>query len=371
MSTPKLRDTALVLPVVCLFSDEQAERIPPDSFLVVKYGKTRYTKGDAKGEYEFTPADADKVIADFTERDRAIVVDYEHQTLTGQRAPAAGWIDSLTKTADGIAAKVRYWTEQGIADLKAGAYRYFSPVLTMSRQHPLSLHSVGLTNHAATHSPPALVASDDADSPEPTTELENRDMEHLTHVAGALGLTIPLTDGTPDEKATMEAVTGRIAALRAAAEETHAFLMLHDARDLGAVTGKIKGMVPACELTALNDRLALIDAEKAVQAAFGERKLVESQRGWALDYAKTNPAGFQLFLAGAAQVAPGPAAAVMAALADTAEDSLALTDEALGRKFDRTPSLAAEGFTKASYAAFRKAEAAQLVREYATKTTKE
>lgn len=371
MSTPKLRDTALVLPVVCLFSDEQTERVPPDSFLVLKYGKTRYTKGETLGEYEFTPADADRVIADFAERDRAVVIDWEHQTLTGNRAPAAGWIESLQKTADGVVAKLRSWTAQGLEDLKAGAYRYFSPVLTMTRQHPISLHSVGLTNHAATHSPPALVASDDTDIDPATPNQETVEMEHLKAVAAALGIE-PLAladDKGPDEPGTLAAVTGRIAELRRAAEERAAFLKLHDAADLGAMTGKIRGMVPAAELTALNDRLALIDAEKAVAAAFADRKLVEAQRGWALDYARTNPAQFAAFVAGAPQIAP-PATPV--ALADSAGDPLALTDDAMKRQFERDPSLAAEGLTLDSYKALRRAEARGAVRIFnPSKTAKE
>jgi hypothetical protein len=114
------------------------------------------------------------------------------------------------------------------------------------------------------------------------------------------------------------------------------------------------------DLTALNDRLALIDAQAAVQAAFADRKLTEAQREWALGYAKDNPTGFAAFVAKAPQSVPAGAPPVD--LKDTADDTLALTDDALGRYFDRTPSLAAEGFTKASYTAFRKADAAGLVK---------
>lgn len=371
MSTPKLRDTAMVLPGAVLFNDEQAERIPPDSFLVLKYGKTHYTKGETRGEYEFTPADADKVIADFAARDRALVIDWEHQTLTGQRAPAAGWIESLQKNADGVVAKLRSWTAQGIADLKAGAYRYFSPVLTISRQHPLSLHSVGLTNHPATHGVPALVASDDADSTESENQnMERHRMDNLAKVAEALGVKIvALADGKEDEAGTLAAVVARIGELKAGAEQTVEFLKLHDAPDLGAVTGKIKGMVPAAELTALTDRLSMIDAEKAVAAAFSARKLTEAQREWAIGYAKSNPQGFADFLAKAPQAVPVPAKDVQAA--DGGDTALALTDEGLGKVFDRDATLRDEfRGDKMSFIAYRKAEAAGQVRRF-TKQDKE
>lgn len=376
MSTPTARETGMILDGMAAFDDaamaDQSPRVPPKEFLLLKLGKTAYTKGDTRGEYEVTPEDCDKVLADFTERNKDLVVDWEHATLTGNRAPAAAWIQALTKTAEGLVARVRYWTKQAAEDLEAGAYRYFSPVLTMSKRRPLALHSVALTNHPATHGLPALVTTDDADTSHETetTKLqESRRMENLAKVADALGMKVlALADGKEDEAGTLAAVLTRVAELTAGAKAVTEFLTLHDSADLGAVTGKIKGMVPATELVALNDRLALIDAEKAVSAAFADRKLTEAQRDWAMGYAKDNPTGFAAFVAKAPVAVPSGALPVD--LKDTA-DTLALTDEALGRQFDATPSLAAEGLTRASYIAYRKADAAGLVKNATTKTAKE
>lgn len=192
-------------------------------------------------------------------------------------------------------------------------------------------------------------------------------MSHLTAIAEAVGVPLALADGKPDEAATLAAVQAKVAEMKGAAAAVADFLKLHDSPDLGAVTGKIKGMVPQAELTALTDRLALIDAEKAVAAAFTARKLTEAQREWAMGYAKANPTGFAAFVEKAPVSAPAPASEIH--LADTPSDSLALTDEALGRQFDATPSLAAEGFSKASYVAFKKADAAGQVKIH--KTAKE
>ena len=371
----------MILPGVALFDEPatgspdvaaQAERTPPKAILLLRYGKTSYTKGEERSDYEFTPDDADKVLSDFETRKRDIVIDYEHQTLQTGKAPAAGWIEALSKTAEGIMASVRYWTKEARRYLEEGEYRYFSPVLNMSKRRPLSLHSVALTNHPATHGLPALVANDEADTGIETAHdltQETHRMENLTKLAETLGLQVALTDGKPDEAATLAAITGRIAELQGAVAGRDEFLKLHDCPDLGAVTGKIKGMVPQAELTVLTDRLACIDAEKAVAAAFAERKLTEAQRDWAVGYAKSNPQGFADFVSRAPAAVPAPAAVVTAALKDTAEDPLALSDESLARAFKSDPRLVAEGFTEKSYAAFRRAEAAGRVKVLRTAKT--
>lgn len=382
MSRPAICDTGMILPGVALFDDAQAQdssqpRVPPKQILLLRYGKTGYTKGEARDEYEFTPEDADKILSDFSIRQRDVVIDYEHQTMQNGKAPAAGWIESLGKTAEGLVGAVRYWTKEARRYLEEGEYRYFSPVLNMSKRRPLSLHSVALTNHPATHGLPALVTTDDADSQESSTvstvvetPKESRRMENLKQIADALGVAVvALADASgPDEGATLGAVQAKIAELKALGAKQAEFLKLHDASDLDAVTGKIKGMVPSEQLTALNDRLALIDAERAVAAALEARKLTEAQREWAIGYAKDNPKGFSDFIAKAPVTVPAPAKEVVEALADKATDTLELTDEALQKQFKSNPRLVAEGFTQASYAAFRRAEAAGLVR--IAKTTK-
>lgn len=313
----------LVLDGIEAFADATVREVPK-SFLVVRYGKTAYTKDGERGEYEFTEPDADRMLADFVERGKDGVVDYEHETLKGGKAPAAGWIERLEKTTDGVVAHVRYWTEEATKLLKDGAYRYFSPVLAMSRRHPLALHSIALTNHPATHGIPALVASDDDD-----TEVQEMTMD-LKKLAELLGVSlVVLADGKGiDEKATEAAVTAEIARLQGQGAAQAAFLNLHDAKDLDAVTGKIRGMVPAAELAALNDRLAGIEAEKAVVKAFADRKLVEAQRAWALDYARKDLKAFADFVAAAPVVAPASASVVGVKIGGAGDGkALILTDD--------------------------------------------
>ena len=85
--------------------------------------------------------------ADFHSRGVDLVIDYEHQSLQGERAPAAGWIKELEARGDGLWARVD-WTQQARDYLEKKEYRYFSPVLRLDPEtrKPVALMHMGLTN---------------------------------------------------------------------------------------------------------------------------------------------------------------------------------------------------------------------------------
>ena len=145
--------------------EKEPQHTLPEEFLLLRYGENAYTKNGLEAAFCFSEADAKNVLSEFNRRGRDLVIDYEHQSLSGEKAPAAGWIDQLILSAEGLSAHVRYWTEEAAAMLLRGEYRYFSPTLYFSRsgKNVSSLHSVALTNHPAMHGIPALTA-DDADS---------------------------------------------------------------------------------------------------------------------------------------------------------------------------------------------------------------
>lgn len=86
----------------------------------------------------------------FKDRNLDIVIDYEHQTLNDQQAPAGGWIKDLSVGKDGILAKVE-WTSRAKDYLKNKEYRYLSPVIMTRKKDgkAVLLHSVALTNTPA------------------------------------------------------------------------------------------------------------------------------------------------------------------------------------------------------------------------------
>ncbi len=135
---------------------------PPDSLLLIRYGQVPYTRDGVRGEFEFSEEDADRIISDFEARGRDLVIDFEHQSLSGAKAPAAGWIGSLEKSAEGLLARIKCWTGEAAEYIRKKEYRYFSPTLyfTEDGEHISSLHSVALTNHPALHNAVPLAAKD-------------------------------------------------------------------------------------------------------------------------------------------------------------------------------------------------------------------
>ena len=88
--------------------------------------------------------------AQIAERGVDLVVDYEHQTLTGDRAPAAGWVKELFAEDGHIKARVE-WTLPAKQYLENKEYRYLSLVITVrkSDNKATGLHSLALTNTPA------------------------------------------------------------------------------------------------------------------------------------------------------------------------------------------------------------------------------
>jgi len=77
-----------------------------------------------------------------------MVIDYEHQTLAGTEAPAAGWITKLiNKGREGIWAAVE-WTDRAKQYLANKEYKYVSPVFLkrLSDNKVVRLINVALTN---------------------------------------------------------------------------------------------------------------------------------------------------------------------------------------------------------------------------------
>lgn len=292
-----------------------ADAAPPVE-IVIPFGKLAYTKGDDTGTLEVNEAFADAVVADFARRGKELVIDYEHATLSGDPAPAAGWVDSVAKTAAGIVCRVKSWTDKAAAHLSAREYRYFSPVVYNPGGRP-GIHSLALTNHPALHGLPPLVAVDSADN----QQQEIHTMTEIQDIAQKLEVApLALADGNPDVKGTLAAIMAKVSEMMDAIYGLRSFLALNDCASLDAVTAKIAAA--AAEKAEVEKKLALHDAEKAVAQAFADRKLVEAQRTWATDFATSQPQAFADFVANAPAVVP----AAVPPLKEEPAKELALND---------------------------------------------
>lgn len=88
------------------------------------------------------------VVEHFRRRRTKLVIDYEHQTLEGTEAPAAGWLTDLIPGGErGLRGRTS-WTPRGAQYVANREYDYHSPVVAYqkSTRRVLMLHSLALTN---------------------------------------------------------------------------------------------------------------------------------------------------------------------------------------------------------------------------------
>lgn len=265
-----------------IFSSEITERQVPTEIPIAKFGKNTYRKtSSGRNEFNFTDADADNCIKEFSTRAVDVVIDYNHQTLTGKEAPASGWIDKLEKTSTGLVAKVRNWTDRATGYFKNGEYRYFSPVIKFGSDGRASyLHSMALTNSPALDGIPSLVLSSEW--------LDNNNKRGLQ--MNGLKELLALSDIADDKL--NEAVIGKVKELLDSKVGVDAFLKLHSIENLDGMTDKMKGLIPIEEKTKLEAQLLARDVDKAITVAMSEGKVTEGLKVWATSFATKDLVAF-------------------------------------------------------------------------------
>ncbi len=119
----------------------------PEWFRVVPLGEDMPLLDNIFPSFSAGADDFTAMIRAFKARKYDMVIDYEHQTLKGVAAPAAGWVRDLEARPYGLCAKAE-WTDKAKGYLQNREYRYFSPVLLLNRetQRPFDIRSVALTN---------------------------------------------------------------------------------------------------------------------------------------------------------------------------------------------------------------------------------
>jgi phage I-like protein len=141
------------------------EREPPSELRLVPAGTFRARDGRPEGVagWRMDAAAAADCLAYAAAQADDPVIDYEHQTLyakdNGQPAPAAGWWsgdaieyrDAPAEQGGGLWATAVRWTARAAAHLRAGEYRYFSPVIAWDKDTGAVKAVVlgALTNRAA------------------------------------------------------------------------------------------------------------------------------------------------------------------------------------------------------------------------------
>jgi phage I-like protein len=286
----------------------------PEWIRVLPMGRVELS--DQREPFLVDEASLQAMVAAYRSRGVDLVIDYEHQSLQGERAPAAGWIKELESRPDGLWARMD-WTQQARDYLEKKEYRYFSPVLKLDPEtrKPTALMHVGLTNVPAINHLPPLVArwGGEAAAPE-------------AWQSGEPGRRAPAMEmDSGKEKGKMVEKLKRLMGLTPEVEESlvcgqalEAFLDLAGILNLpdDASVAQLKGAVEALtagaarllkteeELQALKTRLASETAERVVEEALKAGKVSPAQRGWALEYCRRDPEGFQTYADRAPKLVP-------------------------------------------------------------------
>jgi phage I-like protein len=219
----------------------EAGAIPPEWIHLLPLGELKLA--DSREPIRVDSQALNQIIAAGQERGNDLVIDYEHQTLSGGEAPAAGWIKELQARGDGLWARVE-WTGRATAYITNREYRYFSPVLTLDEQRrPTALLNAGLTNFPAiTHLPPLVAKSREGmevATPQMTTGQRPVPLESTTSRAQVMG-------AKPNQQeAEMLTQLKGILGLAAEAQETEILAAVKGSLQQGTA---LKGIITALEL---------------------------------------------------------------------------------------------------------------------------
>lgn len=284
----------------------QGTDVLPEWILLLPAGRVELL--DRPEPLQVDPESLAAVVAAFRSRGVDLVIDYEHQSLQGRQAPAAGWIKDLEDRGDGLWARVE-WTPQAKEYLRNREYRYFSPVLQLDPEtrKPLALMQVGLTNVPAIKRLPPLVAKWDtgeraaaAGPSQASKETDNGKGGEMRKLELLLGLG-PEVEDEALEAGVLEFCRNLAAALDLPEEATAAEILE------GTKAAQQKALRLADteeELRRLKSQTAAEATDKTVDEALKAGKITPAQKPWALEYYRQDPGGFQSFVARAPQLVP-------------------------------------------------------------------
>ena len=311
--------------LLALICKELAE--VPTEIQVIPYGINVQTP---KGPYTLDEECAEEVIAAFENKKSDMVIDFEHQTLRGVEAPAAGWIKKLiNKGKGGVWAAVE-WTERAKQYIANREYRYVSPVIL---QNITDYRTRRLVNVALTNAPNIDGMVPLVNKSEYENDFEKEDLpmklllKHLglaetaseqdaiiavnklkepvqivmnKNVLTALGLV-----ETATEQDIIAAINKKTPVQIVANKAVLTALGLADAATESEVTGTIMAMKQshdrvgtlAQEVATLKSNLGKKDATEVVALAMKEGKITPAQKDWADAYAERDIEGFKVFVA--------------------------------------------------------------------------
>jgi phage I-like protein len=278
----------------------------PSEIQVIPFGRHE----TEHGPFALDEEGAASIIADFNKRENDLVVDYEHQTLRGAEAPAAGWIKRLiNKGKGGLWAAVE-WTPRAVEYLKNREYRYLSPVFVKRARdgRVVRLLNAALTNQPAIDGMVPVVnknsdglsvmGNGSSDYASPITHYKGKEvsMEKLMELLG-----LPADAGQERAAQAVLAMKKRASAM----EGVCSVLGLPEDAEASEINGTVMALTKGHEqaeafagrVAELEGLLRRKEAERHVEQAMKEGKVTPAQKDWAVRYAQREPEAFMAFAA--------------------------------------------------------------------------
>lgn len=260
------------------------------------------------------------IIANNSTRKTQPVIDYEHQTLYGNEAPAAGWIIQLVnKGKDGLWAIIE-WTKRAQQYFENKEYRYLSPVLLASKKNkdglylPEILHSAALTNTPQIDGMVPIV-NRNCGKCNNNPQTPGKEDGMLKKILELLGLKPEATENEAAEALTV--LKNKAAASAAEAngyivelKKVREALGLAETANHSEITGTILALkqpvsvVSVQEFSDLKKKLAIKERDEQVVLAMAAGKITAAQKDWAAEYALRDLEGFKVFVAKAPVIVP-------------------------------------------------------------------
>lgn len=286
-----------------ILSDDASKTAPaPEWFKVFPAGEV-LVKSEDKPFY-MDAEGAAMILEYFESLGHDMAIDYEHQTLTGEKAPAAGWITKLEwRDNDGLWARAT-WTDEAAEYISKREYRYFSPVFYWEEQSRriVGLYNVALTNQPGMQHLTALAAKHNLNN----SREEEPMLEKLKKLLG-----LAESAGEDDTLAKVKEVVAKNLDLEeavAAKDEIVAAKEILEALDLEAgasakdAVNAVEGLKAAStaaedlsrQVSKLTTSVAEIKRDDLVELALKDGKISPDEVDkWGRDLAEKNPAQFE------------------------------------------------------------------------------
>jgi len=277
--------------------------IPPDWFQIFPAGDVLILGDDPAIMDEESAA---LVINAFNGLGHDMVIDYEHQTLTGEKAPAAGWIKEMQwRGKDGLWVRSE-WTEQAAEFIKNREYRYFSPVFSVRKSDKkiVEIYNAALTNQPRLINIQALAAKYEAKTIKKGERIMWEKIKKLLGLADDTGedKVVEAVGAVVAKNTELEAAAAKKPVEVVACKEVLAVLKLGDDADKEMVIAAIGSLggtddvaqILSLQVAKLTQKLAGMEQSDLVALALKDGKTSpEELEAWGKDLALKNPDQFR------------------------------------------------------------------------------